>query len=1002
MRTRPIVLALMVSLCAQGAWGDSAEDQFAVAAAHYSAARWELAVEEFTTFLDAYPDHRRCDDVTFFLAESLVQVGRLEEAQARFREYVRKHPSGTHARRADFRVGETMYLSGKHADARADLQRFRQAYPDDELCTYVLAYLGEISLALEDAEAAKEAFAEGLKRYPDGPLVNECRYGLARTLEKLGDDEAAMRFYRFLGEQGTGSIFSDDALLRLAILQYHQGQFVQAVQTLRAHVERFPGSELATHAQYWLGMSLLACGDFSAAAQTLEQAAERFATHELAPAMTFSAADAYRRAGEFSKIEPLCERVLRQWPESDWADDSLQTLVELAWEEDRADRVRSLADRFASEYPNSALAPRVQQMLSRAEIKTGRFDAAIEVLEPLVEKSVQSPESTDSPEASAGAGPGAAVSSTPSPSPGAHVLAANTYYLALAYLGAHRHQEALTLLEQLATVDEPAELADGVHVARASALIGLERFADAVEPLQAYLRSPTRGADVDRCRAQLAVALAHQDRWNEVESVVAELRASHTDNDLYLSTIEYLAERGSRQNQMALAETLFGFLAQEDSAPQYAARGLAGLAWLQGQRRDGVEAAAATFARLLQQFPESPLVAEAAIVCGQSLEQAGHSTQALEMYRVVVDRYKSSPEASAAMLSAARICDRLQQDSEAELLLRNWLEMFPAADQRDAALYQLAWVLVDLERDDDADLVFEQLYREHRTGAYWADATYRLAERAVGAKDFARAEGLAAEIVDAQTPGRMTSYALFLRGQLAATAQRWQDVLQWMGRLLAEYPDTELKLPAEYWLAESHYRLRHYAQAGVLFDQLQRATAGRDDTWLAMIPLRRAQVRAHAGAWDEAYAIARPIAKQFPHGAQLHEVDYLLGRYYMNRGEFDEAREAYQSAAVSTTGANTETAAMAQWMIGETYFMQREYNQAIKAYHRVEVLHSFPQWQAVALLQAGKCHEMLSQWDQATKLYTQILRVYPSTRVAEKATLRLRMARQRAETVRTR
>ncbi len=156
-----------------------------------------------------------------------------------------------------------------------------------------------------------------------------------------------------------------------------------------------------------------------------------------------------------------------------------------------------------------------------------------------------------------------------------------------------------------------------------------------------------------------------------------------------------------------------------------------------------------------------------------------------------------------------------------------------------------------------------------------------------------------------------------------------------MDRVLAEYPGSDLQLSAEYWLAESHYRLRHYPQAGVLFDQLELATAGRDDAWLAMIPLRRAQVRAHAGQWNEAYEIARPIAERFPDCAQLHEVNYLLGRYFMNRAEFDEAREAYQSVVVSTTGAKTETAAMAQWMIGETYFMQREYNQAIKAYHRV-------------------------------------------------------------------
>ena len=451
-----------------------------------------------------------------------------------------------------------------------------------------------------------------------------------------------------------------------------------------------------------------------------------------------------------------------------------------------------------------------------------------------------------------------------------------------------------------------------------------------------------------------------------------------------------------------MAETLFAELAQDDQPPQHAARGLAGLAWLQGQRADGVEQSAATFQRLLQQYPDSPLVAETAVLCGQSLEKAGHATTALEMYQVVVDRYRSSPHASAAMLSAARIHDQLQQDGDAETLLRTWLEAFPAADQRDAALYQLAWVLVDQGRDEEADPVFEQLRSEYRGSRFWADATYRLAERAVRAADLSGADALAAAIVDDASQGRMTSYALFLRGQLAATAQRWEDVLRWMGRLLAEYPDSDLKLPAEYWLAESHYRLRHYAQAGTLFDQLEPLTVGRTDAWLAMIPLRRAQIRAHAGQWNEAYEIARPLAERFPDFSQLHEVDYLLGRYFMNRAELENAREAYQSAVVSATGAKTETAAMAQWMIGETYFMQREFSQAIKAYHRVEVLHSYPQWQAAALLQAGKCHEMLGQWDEATKLYSQILKVYPATRVAEKATLRLRMARQRVDTVRTR
>jgi TolA-binding protein len=85
-------------------------------------------------------------------------------------------------------------------------------------------------------------------------------------------------------------------------------------------------------------------------------------------------------------------------------------------------------------------------------------------------------------------------------------------------------------------------------------------------------------------------------------------------------------------------------------------------------------------------------------------------------------------------------------------------------------------------------------------------------------------------------------------------------------------------------------------------------------------------------------------------------------------------------------------------MIGETHFMQQQYLEAIKAYHRVEALFPYPQWQAVALLQAGKCYDMLGQREEAVQRYTQILSEFPSSRAAEKATVRLQIARQPAQT----
>ena len=90
-------------------------------------------------------------------------------------------------------------------------------------------------------------------------------------------------------------------------------------------------------------------------------------------------------------------------------------------------------------------------------------------------------------------------------------------------------------------------------------------------------------------------------------------------------------------------------------------------------------------------------------------------------------------------------------------------------------------------------------------------------------------------------------------------------------------------------------------------------------------------------------------------------------------------------------GAKTETAAMAQWMIGETFFHQKKMTDAIRAYHRVEALYEYPVWQALSLLQAGKCHERLQQPVEARRLYAQVLREFADTPAARDAAKRLRV-----------
>ena len=77
---------------------------------------------------------------------------------------------------------------------------------------------------------------------------------------------------------------------------------------------------------------------------------------------------------------------------------------------------------------------------------------------------------------------------------------------------------------------------------------------------------------------------------------------------------------------------------------------------------------------------------------------------------------------------------------------------------------------------------------------------------------------------------------------------------------------------------------------------------------------------------------------------------------------------------------------MAQWMIGESYFHQENYDAALREYLRVEILYAYPRWQAAALLQAGKCQELLGRRKEAAELYARLIKAYPNTEFTEEGT----------------
>ena len=180
IRTIPAV-ALALALWSASTRADEADDQYAIAAGHYAQKRWKFAVEEFQTFLQKHPTHASATQGVFFLAEALVQLGRLDEAAIHFRDYLDRDPKGRFAAPALFRTGEAAHLAAKPDVAKKELERFLATFADHKLNAHVLPLLGEMALARREAGVAENYFRRGLSQFPRGETQDRCRFGLARS-----------------------------------------------------------------------------------------------------------------------------------------------------------------------------------------------------------------------------------------------------------------------------------------------------------------------------------------------------------------------------------------------------------------------------------------------------------------------------------------------------------------------------------------------------------------------------------------------------------------------------------------------------------------------------------------------------------------------------------------------------------------------------------------------------------------------------------------------------
>lgn len=420
-----------------------------------------------------------------------------------------------------------------------------------------------------------------------------------------------------------------------------------------------------------------------------------------------------------------------------------------------------------------------------------------------------------------------------------------------------------------------------------------------------------------------------------------------------------------------------------------------GLGWALAGQADRHQEAAEALGEFLRYSPSHPDAQKAASLQIECLRRGGQNTDAAARYLI-----KQWPQSEMAIQHAQQLLTQMPSHSAnaspaAKTLtpeISAWLAQAPNADQWPIELvaHSLRWPITGSE-SDVAKLLQSRLRCEDRTGRHTAWLLSEL-DAATPQDSSSTERTLEPEVifVGHLSDPASSAVACEAASRWAARNQRWELLAVAAENMPSDQSPDRWTEHTERLLAEA---LVQTGQRGPALRLWRRLVTERNCNDFPTL-LRYAECCvAKAGLPEANESLTKATAaldQMEPTNKRQQEtlLKLLNADLFIRNAQFDQARSLYQ-AAIRDPESSAELRARAQWMVGESHLMQRQYAAAIDAYRRVEAMQPNGPFAAIALIQAGKSFEQLGRTRDAVLCYDVLIERFADSRFAGEARKRL-------------
>ena len=913
----------------------------------------------FGEVVKEHPQHDLADDAAALQAEALYRDGKYERVQQPCEILVSRWPDSPHRERAELFWGLADMAQGAYAQAAQRFEASTQRFPNGRYADQVALLLGQSLHRSSSLQGAIQQYRQVIDR-ARREYVPEALYGLAVLEHRAAKLEPAGELLdRLLGEFDDHKLVTAAQLLRGRVwFDLNEEPKASTLFQKVANVE----SEYQDDAAYWLAKCDLRRDEPARAAARLTEAISDYPDSEVLPEMIYDRAVALLRAGEPEEATGTLRTFRSRYPKHAMSAGALHLMAMTEHQQRRYDSSLRLCEEFDANYPDHELVASIAFLTAENLFLAKNYEDAAASFTTFL---AGYPEDAQTSKAQ-------------------YRLGMSQYHRRL-FDEASEALAAVVNGQDTATEFTSALLAVGdIHFQHGN-------WESAERDLVDYLALGDDQPSVDDALLKLGLSRARQDNPTGALEAFDELIAQFPESAHHLQAVFERGQALTSLKNLEDAAVAFEQVLAEDPKSRFAVHALNHLGSISVQGESYVDAAS-YFQRAANAHDNPERAGEAMFQQGQSLMSAKLYEQATDVFTKLITDHDSHKRVGQAAAQRSIALARQGQHATALAEIEE-VEQRHAADLDNSLLmavwYEKAWCLRELDRPDEAAATYSKVLTRGKAGALRNHAMLELAELEAEAADYSKAaqrlrtlrsQGAQSEAVSEELLERAT-YRL---GVCEFRLENLEAAIVLFEEFVDRFPKSTLMASASLLCGEALFKTGGYDRA---VNHLRRVVENHsDDEAYGPSLLRLGESQAVLQRWKRSEDVFRTYLAAFGDSKMWFQAQFGLAWALENQQAYEDAIPAYDKVIQLHQG---QTAARAQFQVGECLFALKRLDEAVRELLKVDILYAYPQWSAAALYEAGRCFQEMGNPTDARKQFELVRTEHGQTQWAQLAVQRL-------------